>query len=100
MGKRYRKIEAHPVNGGAPCEQDYLIEVGTCTHIHNCGALFCEWADWTDWGKCSAACGKGQKSRRRHLIRSTSSTELESFKRLYDVAEDHAVSLEGVDLRE
>jgi len=64
--KRFRSIIEYPAHGGKNCKAFVDEEVGSCPQkCHE--KRFCTWSDWHAWGSCNARCGKGKRSRRRHL---------------------------------
>jgi len=64
--KRFRHIVQYPEEGGKNCEAAAHEELGSCPR--SCGAkTFCTWSSWKEWGPCTAQCGEGRRSRRRHL---------------------------------
>lgn len=69
MKGRTRRILRFPEKGGAPCEPLPKSEVVPC-NTNACTNDECvngEWAEWGDWGKCSATCEGGVATRSRHM---------------------------------
>lgn len=64
---RFRIIKRYAANGGRPCDQSAVREVGICDR--ECSRnLWCTWTTWQDWGECSKTCGRGAKRRRRRYL--------------------------------
>ncbi|CAE7454331.1 Sspo [Symbiodinium sp. CCMP2456] len=63
MQNQTRTITLEAANGGMPC--------GPLFHSRACNntCLDCVWANWTEWGQCSASCGGGVQSRNRYISR-------------------------------
>ncbi|CAE7739327.1 Sspo [Symbiodinium sp. CCMP2592] len=63
MQNQTRSITLEAANGGMPC--------GPLFHSRACNntCLDCVWANWTEWGQCSASCGGGVQSRSRYISR-------------------------------
>ena len=54
--------------GGKPCPHpDKHVELSKCNE--NVCPVACE-GKWSDWGECSAPCGRGRKSRTYHVVAS------------------------------
>ncbi|CAJ1411111.1 unnamed protein product [Effrenium voratum] len=71
---RFRNILRYASDGGKPCDQMSVREVGKCPRMCR-GNLFCTWATWEDWGPCSKTCGRGGKRRRRRYLHLTENGE-------------------------
>lgn len=56
-------IKVHPKYDGQPCGE--ITETAAC-NMQACDQD-CELKEWTEWSKCSKACGKGNKKRRRFV---------------------------------
>eukprot|EP00929_Paragymnodinium_shiwhaense_P087746 TRINITY_DN4788_c0_g2_i1.p1 TRINITY_DN4788_c0_g2~~TRINITY_DN4788_c0_g2_i1.p1 ORF type:complete len:1519 (-),score=327.65 TRINITY_DN4788_c0_g2_i1:305-4861(-) len=65
---RERTVKTFPKNHGKECNKEDLQEVKPCDLGHT--KIFCTWADWTDWGQCSAKCGTGRRGRTRDIVAS------------------------------
>jgi len=64
---RFRNIQRYAANGGRPCAQSDVRQVGQCDR--KCSRnLWCTWTDWQDWDACSKTCGRGAKRRRRRYL--------------------------------
>ncbi|CAD7936456.1 unnamed protein product [Amoebophrya sp. A120] len=71
--KRHRKIATFPDFGGKGCDGE-LEQVEMCNE-HLCAEdipphdvpINCDWAEWDEWGPCSASCGHGQRNRHREI---------------------------------
>jgi len=59
-----RMILTHPKYEGAPCGD--LTETVSC-NMQSCDKD-CGLAEWSEWGKCTKACGRGSKKRRKSVI--------------------------------
>jgi len=69
--RRARAIQTMPSGGGrlcAPMVADLIMPVPNCNGQPEC-CINGQWAAWTEWGGCSAACGRGTKRRTRQLAR-------------------------------
>jgi len=102
---RYRKISQYPQNGGLPCEQTDLEEVGQCPVDCHGNVTYCTFMKWEDWGTCSQTCGAGGKRyRRRYLHLSASKGEMpapaDSFQEKYQSLYVRTRALEDDHLRE
>lgn len=64
-GIKTRERTITPATTGQGCEA-HLEEVGNCTR-NECDQTDCKWADWGQWGACSATCDGGIKRRNRHI---------------------------------
>jgi len=62
---RVRHEAQFPWHGGLPCDggikQDSVCNEQSCP-------MDCKFAEWSDWGQCSATCGSGKKEMMRHKI--------------------------------
>ncbi|KAK2508441.1 hypothetical protein MC885_016939, partial [Smutsia gigantea] len=61
--RRYRACDnPHPSNGGRTCG-------GSDSQTQRCNTGLCpvdgRWGNWHSWGRCSASCGGGEKTRKR-----------------------------------
>lgn len=63
---RDRRIHISPEGGGLSCPPFNRTEVAPC-NVHHCGpdCRDGEWAQWSDWGECTATCGGGASMRSR-----------------------------------
>jgi len=61
--EKTRMIKVHPKYDGEPCGE--ITETTAC-NMQACDQD-CELRDWTEWSKCSKACGKGVKRRRKFV---------------------------------
>jgi len=61
--EKTRMIKVHPKYDGTPCGE--ITETTAC-NMQACDQD-CELHDWTEWGKCSKACGMGFKLRRKFV---------------------------------
>jgi len=59
-----RMIEVHPKYEGTPCGD--LTETVSC-NMQSCDKD-CELGEWSEWSKCSKACGKGSKRKRKGVV--------------------------------
>mmetsp|Transcript_130155 Transcript_130155/g.239450 ORF Transcript_130155/g.239450 Transcript_130155/m.239450 type:complete len:1615 (-) Transcript_130155:72-4916(-) len=64
-GIKTRQRQITPATTGQGCTA-LLEEVGNCTR-YECTNTDCRWADWGQWGACSATCDGGIKRRNRHI---------------------------------
>jgi len=65
--RRERMIKVAPSNGGALCSAEDKSEVSPC-NTQSCEVCVDgAWAEWEDWGACSASCDKGFRSRHRDV---------------------------------
>mmetsp|Transcript_139273 Transcript_139273/g.445223 ORF Transcript_139273/g.445223 Transcript_139273/m.445223 type:complete len:1685 (-) Transcript_139273:136-5190(-) len=72
--QRHREVSAAASNGGQECE-DSLVETRGC-NINPCEDVACEVSEWSDWNRCSAICGAGQRFRHRDLTQMPSDGSL------------------------
>lgn len=63
---RFRRHIQHAQNGGKHCLGP-ARETKGCDERHCHQPVYCTWADWENWGACSAQCGSGRRSRTRDL---------------------------------
>lgn len=64
--RRFRHVTILAEHGGRACEPFDAEQVGACPR--QCGEQsYCTWANWREWGQCTAQCGKGKRMRRRYL---------------------------------
>lgn len=59
---RYKTQEA--MNGGRPCDDDFLNEVTVACDTDLC-PIHCAWTGWGAWTPCTASCGGGTQQRIR-----------------------------------
>uniref|UniRef100_A0A7S2AEL5 Spondin-like TSP1 domain-containing protein n=1 Tax=Alexandrium andersonii TaxID=327968 RepID=A0A7S2AEL5_9DINO len=69
LGQRQRRREVVRARSGdgAGCRLE-LSQVAACMG-QPCPEHDCLWADWSEWGECSASCGGGQRSRSHEITR-------------------------------
>jgi len=72
--QRHREIQQAASYGGKECDAG-LIESQGC-HPQLCEAVSCEVSDWSEWDRCSADCGAGQRLRHRYLTQMPSEGSL------------------------
>ncbi|GBO00597.1 hypothetical protein AVEN_259549-1 [Araneus ventricosus] len=64
-------VQPPSMEQGRPCYCDHAcLRVGDCCHDFQevCGALDCRVSEWGAWSECSAGCGTGSMSRKRHVL--------------------------------
>jgi len=65
---RERSVEIAPRRWGKLCDPLTKAEIEPCNE-HSCegDCIDAQWAEWEDWGLCSASCGRGYMSRWRAI---------------------------------
>jgi len=63
---RDRTVVEEGANGGQSCDQEPR-KVNRPCNVIGC-PQDCRWTDWGSWGRCSATCGSGAKTRYRKMI--------------------------------
>jgi len=65
--ERSRKVLSEAEQDGMGCDMT-LSEVRGCLSNPVCKVTDCIWGKWADWGKCSATCDSGYRSRSRSVM--------------------------------
>jgi len=65
--RRTRWVVKEPACGGNACHLENTEETAECPRWCEATHMFCAWADWDSWSRCTATCGKALKTRVRNL---------------------------------